>query len=545
MKQKRLSKAMLAVVLIAAMLATMAAPAGIGTRMAAAEEMTGKIIDTAVQTVSFDTNAGIENMYTSENSSKKVSDEERGTVLELGLSKLAERTRGVLLKNPFKGNADLVESLAKTLENNGVVYNGSSADLVTLHDQHGNAYLGLDVNQIPMEGRTYPFPKHTTGVSISAWVKVPEAATADAPILTFTRADMEQGVGGLTLNLSGNVTFHEGTTYEKGSPSAAKNAVGFEYDTMKEVKSDMLSKKGHWVYVTVVIMDDWIDVYFDGQPTEASVRSDYKTGKHFVKNFNRGFSYRGALESNPPEIYKNYRCLIDGFTQEEKDAGNFSDFSKYRFLNSSQDTIMEYLIDEETTFYVGGDKESMGHGTALYNDAAAGVRVDDISFFTEPLSAQEVAQLYAEVKPAAVETSAPTETPVVTETPMPTETPVVTETPMPTETPVVTETPMPTETPVVTETPMPTETPVVTETPMPTETPVPVEYWYGDVDKNGNVTAEDALSILKHVVKLQLIEDEVALILADVTKDGAIEAVDALEVLKIVVKLRESEKYIP
>lgn len=67
--------------------------------------------------------------------------------------------------------------------------------------------------------------------------------------------------------------------------------------------------------------------------------------------------------------------------------------------------------------------------------------------------------------------------------------------------------------------------------------------YYGDVDQNGEVTADDALSILKHVVKLQSIEDELALILADMTGDGEISAEDALQALKVVVKLVEQTVY--
>lgn len=112
---------------------------------------------------------------------------------------------------------------------------------------------------------------------------------------------------------------------------------------------------------------------------------------------------------------------------------------------------------------------------------------------------------------------------------------VTTETPVPSQTPIVTETPAPTEPPV------PSETPIVTETFPPTEPPVPATFLCGDVNMDNNVTAEDALAILKHVVKLEVITDEIPLKLADVNHDSAIGAEDALEALKVVVKLREQE----
>ncbi len=123
--------------------------------------------------------------------------------------------------------------------------------------------------------------------------------------------------------------------------------------------------------------------------------------------------------------------------------------------------------------------------------------------------------------------SKPTQNPEITETPMPTESVA------PSEVPEVTETPMPTESVA------PSDVPVEINTPTPTEI-VPVDsFYYADVDKNGTVTAEDALFVLKHVVKLQMIEDETAKALADVNQDSVIDATDALETLKMVVKLRE------
>lgn len=101
-------------------------------------------------------------------------------------------------------------------------------------------------------------------------------------------------------------------------------------------------------------------------------------------------------------------------------------------------------------------------------------------------------------------------------------------------------TPVPTDTPAPTETPNPvTPDPV---TPNPTTTPDPVTtYIYGDISMDGNVTAEDALGILKHVVRLQVITDEIPLKLADVNHDTEIGADDALETLKVVVKLKDME----
>lgn len=99
----------------------------------------------------------------------------------------------------------------------------------------------------------------------------------------------------------------------------------------------------------------------------------------------------------------------------------------------------------------------------------------------------------------------------------------------------------------------PTEPPVSaapTDTPKPVQTDVPsnppVQTWYyGDVNKNGEVTAEDALHILKVVVKLETLDesDVLAQKLADMDADGQVTAADALRVLRIVVQLDPQETF--
>ena len=54
----------------------------------------------------------------------------------------------------------------------------------------------------------------------------------------------------------------------------------------------------------------------------------------------------------------------------------------------------------------------------------------------------------------------------------------------------------------------------------------------GDVDGNYKVNAKDALAILKHGVGKQLLEDELALLLADCDKNDIIDAADALFTLR-------------
>lgn len=83
----------------------------------------------------------------------------------------------------------------------------------------------------------------------------------------------------------------------------------------------------------------------------------------------------------------------------------------------------------------------------------------------------------------------------------------------------------------------------------PDPTLAPVSYYYGDVNKDGEIGASDALAILKYVVKLPTdatefdTTDAAAMELADINADGNIAAGDALGVLKVVVKLEEKKAY--
>ena len=85
--------------------------------------------------------------------------------------------------------------------------------------------------------------------------------------------------------------------------------------------------------------------------------------------------------------------------------------------------------------------------------------------------------------------------------------------------------------------PVPEET--ETPTPEPTEDIVPtVCPWapLGDVNIDNVIDAEDALLVLKHAAKLEILTGD-ALSSADVTDDGNIDASDALEILKTAARI--------
>lgn len=63
-----------------------------------------------------------------------------------------------------------------------------------------------------------------------------------------------------------------------------------------------------------------------------------------------------------------------------------------------------------------------------------------------------------------------------------------------------------------------------------------VPYTLGDVDNNGKIQAVDALAVLRHVAKVETLDDTASLA-ADVDCDGKVKAVDALAILRYVAKI--------
>lgn len=63
-----------------------------------------------------------------------------------------------------------------------------------------------------------------------------------------------------------------------------------------------------------------------------------------------------------------------------------------------------------------------------------------------------------------------------------------------------------------------------------------VPYTLGDVDNNGKIQAVDALAVLRHVAKIETLDDTASLAV-DVDCDGKIKAVDALAILRYVAKI--------
>lgn len=71
------------------------------------------------------------------------------------------------------------------------------------------------------------------------------------------------------------------------------------------------------------------------------------------------------------------------------------------------------------------------------------------------------------------------------------------------------------------------------------------KYYYGDADRDGEVTVSDALLILKHVAELEQLEEGLSYTLANAEANDDINPEDALVVLKMVAEINDKKRYIP
>ncbi len=68
-------------------------------------------------------------------------------------------------------------------------------------------------------------------------------------------------------------------------------------------------------------------------------------------------------------------------------------------------------------------------------------------------------------------------------------------------------------------------------------------YWYGDANADGVLSVDDAIRVLRHLVKLVTIEGELETTLADVDHSGDIQTADAIGILRMLVNLQQREEY--
>ena len=492
-----------------------------------------------VYTVDFDDPAaaedpelGVMDFHADVNHSLLESVDGRGSVLKTGkLAEDAEMPLGVEIKNPFAGMDQYDEDFVAALERNGVMFNGTTADL---DDQD---------NLVPREGMTFPFPEWENGFTVSLWARMLQYATEDTPLLTFTRRNVKSGIGALAIMAGGEARYFN----SDNSLNDKRNAFYFDYDG-----EDLLKNAGSWVLVTITLENDMISIYYNGKQATGTAHARMNYLNTSVKFFNYGFGYRGAMEelaaTDITEAYANFRDLLDAFSEEEKQAADWSDFSKYTFLNCGREHLIGFLTDEDTKLYIGGDfgtEMTTVGGSNQYTDASAGLRIDDIRFYNYVLSDDEVEALYdmTRVEDVPLEDEKPEETPEPTDSPEPSESAEPTDSPEPSASTEPTDSPEPSEPAEPTDSPEPSESAEPADSPEPTESAEPTDppelIEFGNINDSEAIDAEDALLVLKHAAQLETLTEE-QIKAADVDGSGIVDAEDALLILQYAAQIIDS-----
>lgn len=242
-----------------------------------------------------------------------------------------------------------------------------------------------------------------------------------------------------------------------------------------------MAEKDKWHFVVTVIKNDWIQTYMDG----IKLDEDYL-------NVAGSRIYRGVAGTGFNMGYGSSASYITDTPERERAYGY---------------NILDLITDENTVLSIGG----MGLGASKLRQSGigtiAGSEVKDIRFYAVSLNDENIGESRVQTFTSGwkldgtklVEIEADSE-------------------------------PVPTIEPTATDTPKPTETVA------PTEIVPPVIGTVGDVDCSGNINATDALLVLKHAAKIELIKED-TLLIADATRDGKIDAQDALKILKYAAKI--------
>ena len=345
---------------------------------------------------------------------------------------------------------------------------------------------------------TFPYPTWEKGVSVSTWVKAP-AVSGDAAYPTVF--EFSNNTSSLYLKSDGTLKFMESTD---PTSEAGKNV--FKAKFTGNTPND---NAGQWVYVTITVTNDNIDVFYNGVKATMTADGAYKLDGTATQNFNYGTGFGNTnIKDRVASCVKagRYRDLLQNYA----DSTTYDDYSKYSFKNTTLQLI-DFLTGDKTHLYLGGNNVAP---ESAYDDTAnAGMEFGKTSFYNSAVSENDAAYLYVIAKG---------EREAVKEDPTPTG-PAVTTTP-----PAVTTTP-----PGVTTTP-----PGVTTTPPGvTTTPPSVSVEPGDANLDGAVDLKDATLVLKAALNIEQLEEQ-AKLNADINKNGEIDIQDATSVLKLALNIK-------
>ena len=154
-----------------------------------------------------------------------------------------------------------------------------------------------------------------------------------------------------------------------------------------------------WHYVTCVIMNDWVDFYVDGEKIDGEREWKYSptAGIGFDsriagKRFNYGYGLRGAT-----------------WGLKGADDWNKNGTANPSPANKMDQPMLNWISNENTKLMIGGEGTANLGLDGQKIGTADGALLDDISFYGEPLTADQAAALYDSVKDSKTAKPAATE----------------------------------------------------------------------------------------------------------------------------------------
>ncbi|MBO5099075.1 MAG: hypothetical protein J6C16_02785, partial [Clostridia bacterium] len=258
-------------------------------------------------------------------------------------------------------------------------------------------------------------PEWKTGVSVSMWVK----ATSDksVPVFTFINSNKEE-IGNYNDNNCGAIQFYTDGSFayvpaSKVDGSTRGAAVQNMYTYKFDSDSVPSKKVGKWVYVTVNIKNDGVEVYYNGNKSTTikgvkKLNCEGYVGKGNHKYFNYGFG--AYTQQNLSKILSDsaYTQILNTKSLTGENAIKLASLDKilsaggkkedyYSMLGYGRDsespkgiTILDYISKPSTQLYIGGDNGTAVWATGIQSADGANLEVKDIVFDDEPATAEDV-----------------------------------------------------------------------------------------------------------------------------------------------------------
>lgn len=368
--------------------------------------------------------------------------------------------------------------------------------------------------------------------------------------------------GGLQLNSSGEWGYIEsGATqwYKAGAEVSGKyeslcngNMVGAHTFTVtgKEktpVDAALTKKPAEWHYVTRVIKNDSVSTYIDGVLKDSELYTngwDENLGNVDVKKgFNLGWGYYSSADEENPmivmpgsgggkTIFDNASSIAIANAQGKFTVDGVLGYNG----NTNGMTIMEMLVNENTTLSFGGQSLGIKSIMNYYTETQAGTALDNVAFYDRPLDSAQIAALYEQAKAGdiVVPSPSPSQEPEVSQEPGASQEPKVSQNPSVSEEPEASKSPI--TGPAVSAEPVESQNPVTGPGVSETPNPGPSDVKLGDIDGDGNVALTDAQMALKGALRIEELKGT-QLEAADVNKSGTVDLEDAQMILKEALRI--------